>query len=111
MASYSNSVEAWVSGVSTPAGTKKGWKGCIWTANIATTTEPAADNSDWSISSPVKLQGLSVTQVMDPRDYLKIRLSGITLVETHVDRSSEVLLQGITITKLIPKPYLKITEG
>lgn len=106
--SYSNSVATWVSGVSTTAGTKKGWRGSIWTAVNTTTTEPTADNANWSIENPVKLEGLTITQLHDPKDYLKIRISGITLMDTHVNRPPEVLLSGISLMKLRQQPYLII---
>lgn len=104
--SYSNSVATWVSGVSTTAGAQKGWKSSIWTAVNTTTSEPAADNANWSIATPVKLSGISIINVHEPKDYLKTRVSAITLMDTHTNRPPEVLLQGITLQKYRPKPQL-----
>lgn len=106
--SYSNSVATWISGVSTAAGVKKGWKGSVWTAVNTTLTEPAADNTNWSLDTPIKLEGISVIEFHDPKNFLKIRVSGIALVETHVSRPPEVLLSSINLMKFRPEPYFNV---
>lgn len=106
--SYSNSVATWVSGVSTAAGVKKGWKGSVWTAVNTTLTEPAADNANWSVDVPIKLSSISISEVHDARNFLKVKVSGITLIENHINRPPEVLLSGINLMKFRPEPYFNI---
>jgi hypothetical protein len=107
--SYSNGVEIWATGVVTIIGTKKGWKGSVWVANFNTFTEPSGDSPDWAIDTPTRLEGVTIVSMHDPRDYLKIKISGVTIVESHTSRPPEVLLQGITFSCYIPKPFFIIS--
>lgn len=107
--SYSNSVATWASGVSTSAGIKKGWRGSVWVAAVTTSSEPSADNADWTIDSPLKMEGVTIIPLHDPKDYLKLRIAGITMMETHISRPPMVQLQGLTLMKERAKPFLIIS--
>ena len=105
---YSNSVATWISGVSTSVGVKKGWRGSVWTALVTTLTEPNPDNTDWSLDTPIKIQGITILGLHKPEDYLKIRVQGVTIIDTHVNRPPEVLLQGVTLIRWRSMPSVII---
>lgn len=109
--SYSGSVATWISGSTVTATQKRGWKSHIWTAVNTTTAEPAPDSVDWSLDDPLKLSALSLNAVHDPRDFLKTKIQGITIIDTHVSRPPEVLLAGIRFERYINPPYLIISNG
>lgn len=103
---YSNSVAIWVSGSTVTATQKRGWKSHIWTAVNTTTAEPDIDSVDWSIDDPLKLSSVMVMAVHDPRDYLKTRVSGITLMQTHVARPPQVQLCCLSFMQYRPIPAI-----
>ena len=103
---YSNSVATWVSGSTVTATQKRGWMSHVWTAVNTTTAEPNINSTDWSLDDPLKLSNVTVMAVHDPRDYLKTRVSGITLMQAHTSRPPAVQLCCLTFMQYRPMPTI-----
>ena len=97
---YSGGVATWVNGETVSVGNRRGWKGQLWTANDVTSQEPSPDSVMWSLDTPIKLSGVTLIEITDPKDFLRTKVTGITLVEHHVNRPSEVYCSGLTFLQL-----------
>ena len=97
---YSGGIATWVSGKTVQAGNRRGWKGQLWTANDVTSQEPSPDSAMWQIDTKLKFTGITLIDITDPKDFLRTKVTGITLVEQHVNRPSEVYCSGLTFLQL-----------
>ena len=97
---YSGGVATWVSGETVTAGNRRGWKCQLWTANDVTSQEPSLDSTMWTLDTPLKLTGVTLIEITDPKDFLRTKVTGITLVEQHVNRPPEVYCSGLTFLQL-----------
>ena len=97
---YSGGVATWVSGETVTAGNRRGWLGQLWTALTSTTQQPQPDATDWQLDTPIKLSGVTLIEITDPKDFLRTKVTGITLVEQHVNRPPEVYCSGLTFLQL-----------
>ena len=97
---YSNGIATWVSGETVSPDDRRGWKGQLWTANDVTSEEPNPDSLMWSLDTPIKLSGVTLIEITDPKDFLSTKVTGITLVEQHVNRPPEVYCSGLTFLQL-----------
>ena len=97
---YSGGVATWVNGETVSVGNRRGWKGQLWTANDVTSQEPSPDSVMWSLDTPIKLSGVTLIEITDPKDFLRTKVTGITLVEQHVNRPPEVYCSGLTFLQL-----------
>lgn len=105
---YSNNVQEW-DGTATPLGEQRGWMGQIWTALVDNTTdEPTPDSADWQLDTEVALTGVTLLTIENPIDFLQTKVTGVTIMQEHINRPPEVYLGGITLHKFRNKPYLKI---
>ena len=97
---YSGGVAIWVSGETVPFGNERGWKGHRWTAQSTTTAEPSLDTIEWQLTNPFKLSGVTLIEITDSKDFLRTKVTGITLVEQHVNRTPEVYCSGLTFLQV-----------
>lgn len=108
---YSSSIATWVSGSTVTATQRRGWMGQLWTAINTTTDQPSVASINWQLDTPLRFSGLSIIAIHDPRDFLKTRVTGVTLIEVHTSRPPEVRLTGITLMRQRVSPYLIISES
>ena len=104
---YSGGIETW-DGTSTAIGVKRGWMGQIWTALVATSTEPHPDNFDWELDTPLHFTGFGITEIPNPRDYQYAYVTGFGIAQEMQNRPPEVMMYGFGIEEFRNKPYLKI---
>ena len=107
---YSGSVATWVSGSTVPATQRRGWMGQLWTAINTTTAQPDVDSADWQLDTPVRVSGVSLLQIPDPKDFLKTKVTGVTFIATHISRPPEVRVTGITVMKYRSPSFVIISE-
>ena len=103
---YSNGILTWTPGETVSPGDSRGWKGHTWRANNVTSDEPSLDSTMWLLISDFKLTGFTLIEITDPKDFLITKVTGITLIEQHINRPPEVYCSGITMLQYIPKPYI-----
>ena len=104
---YSGGIETW-NGTSTAIGVKKGWMGQIWTALVATSTEPHPDNFDWKLDTPLHFTGFGIAEIPNPRDYQYAYVTGFGIAQEMQNRPLEVMMYGFGVEEFRNKPYLKI---
>ena len=97
---YSGGIATWTSGETVSAGNRRGWKGQLWTANDVTSQEPSPDSAMWQLDTKLKFTGITLIDITDPKDFLRTKVTGITLVEQHVNRPPEVYCSGLTFLQL-----------
>ena len=97
---YSGGIATWVSGKTVSADDRRGWRGQLWTANDVTSQEPQLDSAAWTLDTPLRLSGVTLIEITDPKDFLRTKVTGITLVEQHVNRPPEVYCSGLTFLQL-----------
>ena len=97
---YSGGIATWVNGETVSAGNRRGWKGQLWTANDVTSQEPSPDSAMWQLDTKLKFTGITLIDITDPKDFLRTKVTGITLVEQHVNRPPEVYCSGLTFLQL-----------
>lgn len=103
---YSGSIAKWASGSTVPATQRRWWMGQLWTAINTTTAQPDPDSADWQLDTPVRVSGVSLLQIPDPKDFLKTKVTGVTFIATHISRPPEVRVTGITVTQYRPSPAI-----
>ena len=67
---------------------------------------PDIDSADWLLDGPIKLAGVTLLKVHDPKDFLKTGISGITIMQTHVARPPSVQLCCLTLMQYRPSPAI-----
>ena len=97
---YSGGVATWTSGKTVPAGNRRGWLGQLWTALTSTTQQPQVDSANWQHDTPLKLTGVTLIEIPDPKDFLVTKVTGFTVIEQHINRPPEVYCSGLTFLQL-----------
>ena len=105
---YSDSVVTWVRGSTVTATERRGWAGQLWTCLTTTTDEPSPQSANWQLDTPLTLTGLSLLTIPDNKEFLQTKLTGITLMEQHISRPSEVNFTGLRLT-VEQKSFLTIS--
>ena len=97
---YSDSIATWVSGSTVTATERRGWSGQLWTCLTTTTDEPSPQSVNWQLDTQLTLAGVSLLTIPDNKEFLQTKLTGITLMEQHVNRPPEVYCSGLTFLQL-----------